>query len=87
MLYLGRGTLIKFVSDGHISLDHPNPGLPNGMTEPANLNELESYMEMLYEDIPEKVKGASFILQLARNPDYLEELCQNGRLKLFTRSL
>ncbi|XP_071530765.1 kinesin-associated protein 3 isoform X1 [Panulirus ornatus] len=63
--------------DGHISLDHPNPGLPNGMTEPANLNELDSYMEMLYEDMAEKVKGASFILQLARNPDYLEELCQN----------
>ncbi|KAK8721272.1 hypothetical protein OTU49_012869, partial [Cherax quadricarinatus] len=63
--------------DGQVSLDHPSAGLPNGMTEQANLNELDSYMEMLYEDMAEKVRGASLILQLARNPDYLEELCQN----------
>ncbi|KAG7176251.1 Kinesin-associated protein 3-like, partial [Homarus americanus] len=63
--------------DGQVSLDHPAAGISNGMSEPANLNELDSYMEMLYEDIPEKVRGASLILQLARNPDYLEELCQN----------
>ncbi|XP_069172370.1 kinesin-associated protein 3 isoform X3 [Procambarus clarkii] len=65
------------LTDGQVSLDHPTPGLPNDMTEQANLNELDSYMEMLYEDMPEKVRGASLILQLARNPDYLEELCQN----------
>lgn len=59
---------------GQVSLNHPDPGEPK---EQANLNELESYMEMLYEDMPDKVRGASFILQLARNPDYLEELCQN----------
>ena len=58
-----------------MSLNHPDPGEPK---EQANLNELESYMEMLYEEMPDKVRGASFILQLARNPDYLEELCQNG---------
>lgn len=39
-------------------------------------------MEMLYEDMPDKVRGASLILQLARNPDYLEELCQNGKFCL-----
>lgn len=44
----------------------------------ATLNELESYIEMLYEDIPEKIKGVGHVLQLARNPDYLEELCHNG---------
>lgn len=71
---------IHVVSDGHVSLDHPAPGLHDGQTEQANLNELESYMEMLYEDMSEKVRGASLILQLARNPDYLEELCQNGEL-------
>ncbi|XP_045119018.1 kinesin-associated protein 3-like isoform X2 [Portunus trituberculatus] len=60
--------------DGQVSLNHPDPGEPK---EQANLNELDSYMEMLYEDMPDKVRGASFILQLARNPDYLEELCQN----------
>ncbi|XP_047491203.1 kinesin-associated protein 3-like isoform X2 [Penaeus chinensis] len=62
------------VKDSHISLDNSSP---DGSTEQANLNELESYMEMLYEEMPEKVRGASLILQLARNPDYLEELCQN----------
>jgi hypothetical protein len=34
----------------------------------------------LYEDIPEKVRGTAFILQLARNPDNMEEIVQNGRL-------
>ncbi|XP_050693389.1 kinesin-associated protein 3-like isoform X2 [Eriocheir sinensis] len=60
--------------DGNVSLDHPDPGEAQ---EQANLNELDSYMEMLYEEMPDKVRGASLILQLARNPDYLEELCQN----------
>ncbi|XP_050693390.1 kinesin-associated protein 3-like isoform X3 [Eriocheir sinensis] len=50
---------------------------PGEAQEQANLNELDSYMEMLYEEMPDKVRGASLILQLARNPDYLEELCQN----------
>ena len=35
---------------------------------------------MLYEEMPDKIKGSGLILQLARNPDYLEELCQNGLL-------
>lgn len=33
---------------------------------------------MLYEDVPEKIKGTALVLQLARNPDNLEELLQNG---------
>uniref|UniRef100_A0A8C4Q6Y3 Kinesin-associated protein 3b n=1 Tax=Eptatretus burgeri TaxID=7764 RepID=A0A8C4Q6Y3_EPTBU len=45
--------------------------------EVANLNDLEEYVELLYEDIPEKVRGSALILQLARNPDNLEELLQN----------
>ena len=47
--------------------------------ETANLNDIEDYIELLYEDIPQKVKGTALILQLARNPDNLEELTQNGR--------
>ncbi|RXG58277.1 Kinesin-associated protein 3 [Armadillidium vulgare] len=43
----------------------------------ATLNDLESYIDMLYEDMPDKIKGAAHVLQLARNPDYLEELCHN----------
>uniref|UniRef100_A0A0B7B022 Kinesin-associated protein 3 n=1 Tax=Arion vulgaris TaxID=1028688 RepID=A0A0B7B022_9EUPU len=32
---------------------------------------------MLYDDLSDKVKGCALILQLARNPDNLEELFQN----------
>lgn len=35
-------------------------------------------MELLYEDIQEKIRGAALIFQLARNPDNLEELMQHG---------
>ncbi|KAK6308719.1 hypothetical protein J4Q44_G00201820 [Coregonus suidteri] len=45
--------------------------------EEANINRIDDYVELLYEDIPEKVRGATLILHLARNPDNLEELLQN----------
>ena len=48
--------------------------------EMANINDLEDYIEQLYEEIPTKVRGSSLILQLARNPDNLEELSQNETL-------
>lgn len=35
-------------------------------------------MEMLYEDTASKIKGSGLILQVARNPDNLTELAQNG---------
>ncbi|KAK3889150.1 hypothetical protein Pcinc_006727 [Petrolisthes cinctipes] len=60
--------------DGQISLEPPPC---DGSVETANLNQLDAYMEMLYEEMPDKVRGASLILQVARNPDYLEELCKN----------
>ncbi|KAK3792823.1 hypothetical protein RRG08_038553 [Elysia crispata] len=45
--------------------------------EVANINDVDEYLEMLYEELPEKVKGCALLLQLARNPDNLEELFQN----------
>uniref|UniRef100_A0A4W3JAR2 Kinesin-associated protein 3a n=1 Tax=Callorhinchus milii TaxID=7868 RepID=A0A4W3JAR2_CALMI len=45
--------------------------------EIANINDIDDYIELLYEDIPDKVRGSALILQLARNPDNLEELLQN----------
>lgn len=39
---------------------------------------MEEYVELLYEGIPEKIRGSALILQLARNPDNLEELLHNG---------
>ncbi|XP_067156756.1 kinesin-associated protein 3 isoform X2 [Apteryx mantelli] len=45
--------------------------------EVANINDVDEYIELLYEDIPDKVRGSALILQLARNPDNLEELLIN----------
>ncbi|XP_051731434.1 kinesin-associated protein 3a isoform X2 [Ctenopharyngodon idella] len=47
------------------------------LDEEANINSIDDYIELLYEDIPEKIRGATLILHLARNPDNLEELLQN----------
>ena len=48
------------------------------LDEQANINDIEDYIELLYEGIPEKVRATALILQLARNPDNLEEVVQNG---------
>ena len=47
--------------------------------ERAVISNVESYIELLYENIPEKVKGSSLILRLARVPDNLLELTKNGK--------
>ncbi|XP_050360655.1 kinesin-associated protein 3 [Nymphalis io] len=46
----------------------------------AILNHIDDYVELLYDDIPEKIKGSALILQLARNPDNLIELARNEAL-------
>ena len=48
-------------------------------TEQATLSELESYLESLYDDLQAKIRGTGLILQLARTPDNLFELADNGR--------
>uniref|UniRef100_A0A671PPV1 Kinesin-associated protein 3-like n=1 Tax=Sinocyclocheilus anshuiensis TaxID=1608454 RepID=A0A671PPV1_9TELE len=55
------------------------------LDEEANINSIDDYIELLYEDIPEKIRGATLILHLARNPDNLEELLQNGALFCFSQ--
>ncbi|XP_028443400.1 kinesin-associated protein 3a [Perca flavescens] len=47
------------------------------LDEEASITSISEYVELLYEDIQEKIRGATLILQLARNPDNLEELIQN----------
>ncbi|KAF3690486.1 Kinesin-associated protein 3 [Channa argus] len=47
------------------------------LDEEASINNIDEYVELLYEDIQEKIRGATLIFQLARNPDNLEELLQN----------
>jgi len=50
------------------------------LDEQANINDIEEYVELLYEELPEKIRGTALILQLSRNPDNLEELAVNGKL-------
>lgn len=52
----------------------------------AVLNCIDDYVELLYDDIPEKIKGSALILQLARNPDNLIELARNGNIKLINNN-
>ncbi|MEQ2248309.1 Kinesin-associated protein 3, partial [Ilyodon furcidens] len=47
------------------------------LNEEASITRMEEYVELLYEGIPEKIRGSALILQLARNPDNLEELLHN----------
>ena len=62
----------KVLSD---KLENPNI---DDINETANINDLDDYADMLYEDdIKAKIRGSALILQLARNPDNLEELFQN----------
>ena len=42
------------------------------------MTELDSYLELLYDDLQAKIRGTGLILQLARNPDNLNELSSNG---------
>ncbi|XP_028260077.1 kinesin-associated protein 3-like [Parambassis ranga] len=53
----------------------PYPGVE--LDEEASISSIDEYVELLYEDIQEKIRGATLIFQLARNPDNLEELLQN----------
>lgn len=52
----------------------------NGEIERAIISNVDSYIELLYEEIPGKIKGSSLILQLARVPDNLLELTKNESL-------
>ncbi|OON19863.1 Kinesin-associated protein, partial [Opisthorchis viverrini] len=52
------------------------------INEVAHLTDLDEYLELLYEDIPDKLRASALVLQLARNPDNLEELFQNGALTM-----
>uniref|UniRef100_F6WQJ8 Kinesin associated protein 3 n=1 Tax=Ornithorhynchus anatinus TaxID=9258 RepID=F6WQJ8_ORNAN len=64
----------------------PPPFEGTEIDELANINDMDEYIELLYEDIPDKVRGSALILQLARNPDNLEELLLNGDLNILKRS-
>lgn len=58
-------------------LNEPQPFDSTEIDEVANINDVDDYLEMLYEDLPEKQRGTALLLQLARNPDNLDEIFQN----------
>lgn len=49
----------------------------SGENEKANVNSLNDYIELLYEDVPDKIKGSNLIMQLAKDSDNLEALSKN----------
>lgn len=51
---------------------------PIEQKEKASIRNLEEYVELLYEDLPDRIRGSALILRLARFPDNLEELEKNG---------
>ena len=62
-----------------ISDELEQPSIDTQINETASLNDIDDYAEMLYEDVPDKIKGSALILQLVRNPDNLSEIIQKGR--------
>ncbi|XP_031370211.1 kinesin-associated protein 3 isoform X2 [Apis dorsata] len=76
-------------SDSCTNNDNTQPSRPtssnsistdNGEIERAVISNVDNYIELLYEEIPGKIKGSSLILQLARVPDNLHELTKNESL-------
>ena len=74
-------TIFCITASGKTTL-HETPEAPTfdatETDEVANINDVDEYLELLYEDVAEKIRGSALLLQLSRNPDNLEELFQNG---------
>jgi len=59
--------------------DSPRTFLSSAViTDKPSINNLDLYVENLYEETYEKVIGSAMILRLAQNPNNLEELANNG---------
>ncbi|XP_055911716.1 kinesin-associated protein 3 isoform X1 [Eupeodes corollae] len=43
----------------------------------VSINHIDEYVELLYEDLGERIRGSDMILQVARNADNLDELEKN----------
>lgn len=77
LMYLQKRKLDKKdTSSATASLGNSQP-LPTDDEEKADMTELDSYLELLYDDLQAKIRGTGLILQLARNPDNLNELSSN----------
>ena len=54
-------------------------------SEQATMADLDDYLELLYDDLPSKIKGTAMILQLARTPDNLLNLAETGETPLLPK--
>lgn len=68
--------LLSYLQDRKEQRSAPSPA----KAEPASMTRVESYVEMLYEDTDDKVRGSAMVLELARNPENLSELAANDTL-------
>lgn len=51
-----------------------------GSISRANMRSVDNYIEMLYEEVPEKAKAAALFLQLSQNHGNLQKLIENETL-------
>ncbi|XP_008217642.1 kinesin-associated protein 3 isoform X1 [Nasonia vitripennis] len=75
-----KNTIEDFENDGHPPRPVSSISTESGDSERAVISSIDSYMELLYDEIPDKIKGSTLILQLARVPDNLQELTKNESL-------
>lgn len=69
-----KQTRLKSAYGSSTSIKDASPAEP----DKASIRKIDEYVDLLYEDLPERIRGSAFILQLARRPDNLEELQKNG---------
>lgn len=62
--------------------ESPSPAPAQGEKEVASFSMIEQYLELLYEDLPDKTRGSVLILELAKDPNNLEELVNSGKLNI-----
>lgn len=78
-----------FIIDNKIKEDKNQLGLENSPSniyhicglmpeDKASLAKIDEYIEMLYDDMPKKVRGSGFILKVTSDKDNLEELSSSG---------
>lgn len=90
-------TLIPYglVIDNKIKEEKNQLGLENSPTsiyhicgltpdDKASLAKIDDYIEMLYDDMPQKVRGSGLILKVTCDKDNLEELSSSGNSSVLT---
>lgn len=70
-----RGAALEQASQNRLLQQQQQQGMPAAL-----MSELESYVDMLYEEMEDKIKATAMILQLVRIPDNMEDLAQNERM-------